>query len=78
MSENKIGATTTDDSHQLRKYLTFMDENQGATLNYNFFLSPSTGEVGPNLGFSTALVGAMVDYDIGFQIFNHAWWEVFQ
>ena len=56
----------------------FIDLNPGAKVEFNFFLSPSTGEIGPDYGFASAISNAMVTHDIGFQIYNFDWWEYFQ
>jgi len=80
MSEDKVSAVpgTQQQLSQLSDYTSLLDENPGSALNYNFFLSPTYGRVGPGRVFADALANAMIRHNIGFHIYDHAWWEELQ
>lgn len=64
-------------SYQLSNYLAYLDEN-GGSLDYNFFKSPVTGMGGPDSVFAPKLADAATKYDMGINIYDHDWWEELQ
>lgn len=80
MYENKVGrvAGGGHSSNELVIFKRILESVPGSSLDYNFFRSPSTDEVGPTGIFANELVGAMVTHDIGENFYCHDWWEEFQ
>jgi hypothetical protein len=62
---------------QLSNYLRYLDEN-GGSLEYNFFKNPTGSRVGPNSQFASTLADATMKYDIRVNIYNHDWWDELQ
>jgi len=79
LNENKaaISVGSNHDSYQLSNYLAYLEEN-GGSLEYNFFKSPVTGMGGPNSVFRLKLADAATKYDMGIHIYDHDWWEELQ
>ena len=77
--EDKIGSVSGMTAHrQLGDILTFMDQNEGGSLDYSFFRSPITGKIGPTAGMASSLLDAAMRYDVGFHIYDYNWWEAYQ
>jgi len=74
-AKTKVGGRR--DSYQLSKYLAYLDEN-GGSLDYNFFKSPVTGMGGPDSVFASKLADAATKYDMGINIYDHDRWEELQ
>lgn len=79
LNENKAAVTVGGykASYQLSNYLAYLDEN-GGSLEYNFFKSPITGMGGPNYVFASKLADAATKHDMGIHIYDHDWWEELQ
>ena len=77
--ENKCSATTGRGSPeiQLLNYLRYLDEN-GGSLDYYYFRSPTGSPVGPSYRFASLLADAATRYDLGVRIIDHDWWEELQ
>jgi hypothetical protein len=76
--ENKAAiAVSSGELPQLSNYLAYLDEN-GGSLEYNFFRSPVTGMGGPNSVFASALADAATQHNIGVHIYDYDWWNELQ
>jgi len=76
--ENKAsGRVNVADLPQLSRYLQYLDEN-GGSLDYNFFRSPVSGMGGPDPHFASTLADAATKYDIGIHVFDYDWWDELQ
>jgi len=75
--ENKAAIVSIGARNQLGNYLRYLDEN-GGSLDYNFFNSPSGTKVGPTYSFASALADAATKYDIGIHIYGEGWWDTLQ
>ncbi len=77
--ENKASVTRGGGSPkiQLLSYLRYLDEN-GGSLDYYYFRSPSGSPVGPTFRFALMLADAATKYDLGIRIIDNDWWEELQ
>ena len=80
LNEDKTSVMSygNQDRSQFRRYLEYLDENPGVSLEYNFFANPSHAAFGPYRPFADVLADAATRYDIGVHIFSEGWWEELQ
>lgn len=77
LAENKSGIVSTGARLQLDNYLDYLDEH-GGPLDYNFFLSPVSGKVGPTPQFASMLKAASLRHQVEVHIYDYDWWEELQ
>ena len=78
LMENKASSNANvGELTQLSGYLRYLDEN-GGSLDYNFFRSPFSGMGGPDSQFASALADAATRYDLGIHVYDYDWWEELQ
>ena len=77
--ENKTASIvdSTNSLSQLSTYLNYLDEN-GGSLDYNFFRNPHSGMGGPDSQFVSALADAAITHNVGIHIYDYDWWEELQ
>jgi len=61
----------------LKIYLRYVDEN-GGSLQYNFFTSPVGSKFGPSYPFALILAQASMKFDVAIHFIDREWWEELQ
>jgi len=75
--ENKAGTVSTGARLQLSNYLRYLEQN-GGSLDYNFFRSPVSGAFGPTPQFAAMLKHASRKHKVRVHYYEHDWWEELQ